>query len=315
MFLHILLGLLLLPPSFTLTPLPPNISPYSPPNPSATSSSILDMISGVVTASRGELRKIEIEFPPLLLNSKSTFDDYDNIQELDANKDFTVKLASYNEDLKRLGKSCWLLYPDLKELETTSLEFPGKTYKICTATTLESSTQHFSPNYLNPWGVTASKFVSGLIYDKSKTTKTSLGDTSYLPDLNSTPEPEYIIAIQPGNGGPVEDWINLSTLTSSCDSAICIINGALDKVKSSYYPDVFFPKLAKVKGGYEEFESGFYLKAVSDKGVFGWLFRVWPEEWQVVKQTKVGEEVIDEIVWSGDARPNYQETVDYLLKG
>lgn len=114
---------------------------------------------------------------------------------------------------------------------------------------------------------------------------------------------------------------------------------------------MFFPKLAKVKGGYEEFESGFYLKAVSDKGVFGWLFRVWPEEWQVVKQTKVGEEevrfisvvktvsfdsnfrylcvshtfeirlfrgfwqIIDEVVWSGDARPSYQEAVDYLLKG
>eukprot|EP00519_Triparma_laevis_P010238 CAMPEP_0182520846 /NCGR_PEP_ID=MMETSP1321-20130603/45822_1 /TAXON_ID=91990 /ORGANISM="Bolidomonas sp., Strain RCC1657" /LENGTH=139 /DNA_ID=CAMNT_0024728861 /DNA_START=47 /DNA_END=464 /DNA_ORIENTATION=- len=103
------------------TPLPPNISPYSPPNPSLTSSTILSTISKALSQSlTSSHKKLEIEFPPLLLNSKSNFDDFDNIQELDLNKDFTVKLASFNEDIKRLGKSCWLLYPDLKELETTS---------------------------------------------------------------------------------------------------------------------------------------------------------------------------------------------------
>ncbi|GMH93609.1 hypothetical protein TrVE_jg14194 [Triparma verrucosa] len=305
---------ILLNPSYPLTPLPPNISPYSPPNPSLTSSTILSTISKALSQSlTSSHKKLEIEFPPLLLNSKSNFDDFDNIQELDLNKDFTVKLASFNEDIKRLGKSCWLLYPDLKELETTSSTWTGKTYSIPTSTTLEAAYLHLNPPppYVSPWGSSIAKTFSGIIYDPLKTTKTALGDTSYLQELIN--KPTLMIFVQPGNGGPVEDWINLSNIGD--ESTTCVINGALDKVTSSYYPDVFFPRLGKVKGWYGDFERVFYLKAVSDKGVYGWVYRVFPEEWQVVKQKVVEGEVEDEVVWRGERKPDYEQAVEYLLRG
>lgn len=41
------------------------------------------------------MKLLEVEFPPLLggEKSKSQFDDFDNIQELDRNKDWTMLLA------------------------------------------------------------------------------------------------------------------------------------------------------------------------------------------------------------------------------
>ena len=90
--------------------------------------------------------------------------------------------------------------------------------------------------------------------------------------------------VQPGNGGPVEDWVNCKKMSvARSDTPVVIINGALDKVRGGFYPAVFFPKLAKtVDRFYNKFESVFYVKPVSDKGVYGWLYRVYPEPWQVV---------------------------------
>ena len=87
------------------------------------------------------------------------------------------------------------------------------------------------------------------------------------------------LVIQPGNGGPVEDWINCEKISdASPETVMVIVNGALDKVRDGYYPGVFFPKLATtVDRFYKNFESAFYLKPISDKGVYGWLYRVYPE--------------------------------------
>jgi hypothetical protein len=52
--------------------------------------------------------------------------------------------------------------------------------------------------------------------------------------------------------------------------------------RGGFYPGVFFPKLAAtIDRFYNKFESVFYLKPFSDKGVYGWLYRVYPEPWQV----------------------------------
>ena len=65
-----------------------------------------------------------------------------------------------------------------------------------------------------------------------------------------------------------------------------IVNGALDKVRDGYYPAVFFPKLAAtVDRFYKRFDSAFYLKPITDKGIYGWLFRVYGEPWQIYLQT------------------------------
>ena len=115
--------------SLSLTPLPPHLSPYDPSGDGrATRSAILrgvdSAISGALEA--GETT-IEIEFPPLLTLSgskrKTQFDDFDNLSELDANKDFTIELLTLNREALRRERDCWLLYPDLKELETSKTEW------------------------------------------------------------------------------------------------------------------------------------------------------------------------------------------------
>ena len=77
----------------------------------------------------------------------------------------------------------------------------------------------------------------------------------------------------------IEDWINCEQIhLASPNTTMVIINGALDKVRNFYYPAFFFPKLAKtVDRFYSNFESIFYLKPISDKGVYGWMYRVFPE--------------------------------------
>ena len=60
------------------------------------------------------MTKLEIEFPPLLGGdqSKSQFDDFDNIQELDKNKDWTMLLAPLflGETMYQNGNT-WLIFP------------------------------------------------------------------------------------------------------------------------------------------------------------------------------------------------------------
>ena len=80
-----------------------------------------------------------------------------------------------------------------------------------------------------------------------------------------------------------------------------------------------FPALAKTFDFYKAFESIFFLKPVSDKGVYGWLYRVYPEPWQVVLQTPyTGKDgrlsIQDSVALVSDTRPSYQECVQALLK-
>ena len=77
---------------------------------------------------------------------------------------------------------------------------------------------------------------------------------------------------------PHRDPVRQEAIPQSPDTVMVIVNGALDKVRDGYYPGIFFPKLAAtVDRFYKKFESVFYLKPISDKGVYGWLYRVYPE--------------------------------------
>eukprot|EP00566_Odontella_aurita_P000603 CAMPEP_0113555128 /NCGR_PEP_ID=MMETSP0015_2-20120614/16542_1 /TAXON_ID=2838 /ORGANISM="Odontella" /LENGTH=373 /DNA_ID=CAMNT_0000456365 /DNA_START=109 /DNA_END=1233 /DNA_ORIENTATION=+ /assembly_acc=CAM_ASM_000160 len=269
---------------------------------------------------------MEIEFPPLIGGdkSKSQFDDFDNVQELDKNKDWTMLFAPMflDDPSYREGKT-WLIFPDLKECELASAEWAGARYQTATFTTIEATTEHLcgEGSYDAPWG---SALVSGV----SKIMGGKDGDAGLLGDKNvldtlvegeNSPSALSLV-IQPGNGGPVEDWVNLEKVhLSSSASKMVIVNGALDKVRGGYYPGVFFPKLAAtVDRFYKKFESVFYLKPISDKGVYGWLYRVYPEPWQVVLQTvaedKRGQMVIqDSVVYTSDERPSYNDAVAKLV--
>ena len=122
-------------------------------------------------------------------------------------------------------------------------------------------------------------------------------------------------------GGPVEDWINVNIFHDASDANIptCIVNGALDKVRDGYYAPFIFPKLAKTFDFYRAFEAVFFLKPVSDKGVYGWIYRVYPEPWQVVLQTPTKNNegqivgVEDTVALVSDTRPSYTECVQALL--
>jgi hypothetical protein len=292
---------------------------------------------------------LEIEFPPLLGGdkAKSQFDDFDNVQELDANKDWTMQFAPLflDETNNRYANGrIWLIFPDLKECELARLEWRGKRYQAVTFTTIQAATEFLAGNkaYDAPWGAAIANGVNRVLGNlgssgdsEGKGDSSEMmqqGDAGLLGDaraLNALVKGENApsalnFVIQPGNGGPVEDWINCEKIyEASCvdNSAMVVVNGALDKVRDGYYPAVFFPKLAAtVDRFYKKFESVFYLKPLSDKGVYGWLFRVYPEPWQVVLQTvRVGKNgsqyVEDVVVHVSDARPSYNDAVAKLLEG
>lgn len=92
-------------------------------------------------------------------------------------------------------------------------------------------------------------------------------------------------------------------------------------VRDGYYAAVFFPALAATKPYYDAFEPVFFLKPLSDKGLYGWLYRVYPEPWEVVLQTPKSVQrgaqtvmtVEDDVVLVSDTRPSYQEAVQAMV--
>ena len=188
---------------------------------------------------------------------------------------FLGKAAEYGE-----GKT-WLVFPDLKECELARAEWAGSRYQVATFTDIQAATNHLAGegSYDAPWGNAlvsgVSKILGGADGDAGL-----LGDQSALDKLveGENSPATLALVIQPGNGGPVEDWVNCEKIyNASPGTVMVVINGALDKVRGGYYPAVFFPKLARtVDRFWKKFEPVFYLKPISDKGVFGWLYRVYP---------------------------------------
>merc|ERR1712129_296342 len=87
------------------------------------------------------------------------------------------------------------------------------------------------------------------------------------------------VVVQPGDGGPIEDWLNLELLRKDGTPMVCL-NGALDKVTSGYYSNFLNPKLAKcAERFFSKFEPVYFCKPLGAGR--GWLFRVSPEPWQL----------------------------------
>ena len=300
-------------------------------------------------ARKDNIKLLEIEFPPNLFTGKTSFDDFDNVQELDLNRDWCVGWLPQLPE-----RTIWFLLPDTKECQLAKEVWQGSKYRSAAAfTTIEQVTQKYTDGkgYSKPWGANFADSVA-------KVFTGVLGDESALDALNV--DADLHVVCQPGNGGPVEDWINCEILHNNAnnpEAATVLVNGALDKVRDGYYPGVFFPALAgTVDRFYKRFESIFYLKPISDKGVYGWLFREYPEvrlqggecwlglcfaslhiqvqyltcaspfhsclsrtpqPWQVVLQTvetKNNKQVVtNSVVYTSEKRPTYLEAVDKLL--
>jgi hypothetical protein len=262
-----------------LSPLPQGISPFE-----KSTAKSLDIqndlrkrcITALTAAQRDGKRLLEVDFPPLLAEGKTQFDDFDNIQELEKNRDWCVELLPMLSSSTK-NSNTWFLLPDLKEVQLCKQEWTGQRYQgAATFSSIEAVTNHYTQgDFSKPWGAT---FASGM---QSLFKNQMLGDEGALDDLTSVQPPSLHLVCQPGNGGPVEDWINCEKLHNACPNpevTTMIVNGALDKVREGYYPAVFFPALAKtVDRFYRKFEPLLILKPISDKGVYGWLFRVYPE--------------------------------------
>jgi hypothetical protein len=285
--------------------------------------------SSLQKALQNGVMQLEVEFPPLLGGdqSKSQFDDFDNVQELNKNRDWCIELLPTLSTT--IVQPIWFILPDLKEVELAKEEWGGQRYRQAAQfTSIEAVTEHYG-NYDKPWGATfasgMSSFLGGSDGDSGL-----LGDQATLDPLDEADAALHLVC-QPGNGGPVEDWVNVKAFHEAAapkgagdggkSIPTCIVNGALDKVRDGYYASFIFPKLAKTFDFYRDFEAVFFLKPISDKGVYGWVYRVYPEPWQVVLQTPSRDDkkdpnkvvIVDTVVLVSETRPNYQECVQALL--
>ena len=325
-----------------MTPLPRGISPFE-----KSVAKGLDVqakfrqlaASALDRAVRDGLQLLELDFPPLVGGelSKTQFDDFDNLSELDANRDWCAQFAPMISPSAGGGtggrRETWLVFPDDKECELAAKEWSGRRFRdaakftsIRAACEAAIGREDVDTKTAKAWGST---FASA--FDKLAGGDGVLADSSYLDRLvdddataaGGQRRPRLNLVCQPGNGGPVEDWQNVEQLHLADPTAVtCVVNGALDKVRDGYYPALFFPGLAKATPFYRGFEQAFFLKPVSDKGVYGWLYRVYPEPWQVVLQspktvTRGEQEVVtveERVALVSETRPTFTQAVQALLK-
>ena len=331
-----------------LSPLPKGLSPFE--KSMSKSLDIQGTFRKVATtaldrALRDGVLQLELEFPPLAGGdqSKSQFDDFDNLSELDANRDWCAQLSpTLQSTLSKMSSFqdvIWFILPDDKECELAKNEWTGQRYRSsCRFTSIRATLASVLGNdeddqITKAWGSTFASTMNKLFQGGDGI----LADSSSLDELNPSISPRVHLVCQPGNGGPVEDWINIETLhkvsntesstSSSIVAATVVVNGALDKVRDGYYPGIFFPALAATQPFYKAFEAVFWLKPISDKALYGWLYRVYPEPWQVILQTASQQQqearggrdeprmvVQDTIALVSEQRPSYQQAVNAMVQ-
>lgn len=313
----------LLAASTKCSPLPDGLSPFEKSLAKGldVQASFRGIAAGAIDrAVRDGRRLLEVEFPSLVGGdkTKTQFDDFDNIQELDANRDWCTQLAPM---IGAGGRTNWLVFPDDKECELARRAWGGQRYqRAAKFTSLRAACSSVigEAQVTKAWG---SSFAEAI--NKLQGGDGILADSSTLDVLDDIAAPRLHLVCQPGNGGPVEDWINVEKLHRADPSQVtCVVNGSLDKVRDGYYPALFFPALGATAPFYRSFEPVFYLKPVSEKGVYGWLYRVYPEPWQVILQTARSTDRGGKVVLTVEqtpalvsaSRPSYEQAVQALLK-
>ncbi|KAL1496080.1 hypothetical protein AB1Y20_014707 [Prymnesium parvum] len=260
-----------------LTSPPPGLSEYSPLSARAGALSSIRRASAAAIgrALSDEKELLELEFPPLL-ERKTQFDDYSNVEILDANRDFAVLLA--NEPELRCGGepgALWLCFADDGEAELAREAWPGRRYAEVTVTSIAAAVGAVGGDALRPFGAWVRRGEAEAAAAKAKL----------------APAPALQLVVQPGDGGPMEDWLNVELLYREGTPIVCL-NGALDKVTSGYYSNFLNPKLAQCASRfYSRFEQAYFCKPIGSGR--GWLFRVYPEPWQLYRQTREELVIVD----------------------
>lgn len=112
-----------------------------------------------------------------------------------------------------------------------------------------------------------------------------------------------MVVVQPGFN--VDEWISMERLQGPLP--IVTVNADLDKVRSNYYPRLFYPGLHAAKNRFlSKFGEVYYLKPFSNGGT---LFKRYPDIWRLFYTQRSGETVQ---VWSGDTRPPFVQVEKQL---
>lgn len=139
---------------------------------------------------------------------------------------------------------------------------------------------------------------------EARLAKQAYGDVPFNICVLSDQTPSFIyrrgIALIINPGFNICEWIYIQNLYSSQSKCVLVtVNADLDKVRSSYYPRLFYPRLHKAKNNLLiRFEEIYYIKSFAKGGT---LLRRFPYNWTLFYVHKNG---IREI-WQNEKRPNF----------
>ena len=137
-------------------------------------------------------------------------DDFDNLQELNANRDWCVQLVP---TLANKAGDCWLILPDDKEVELCKKEWTGQRYRSASKlTSIRAAVEAAGAPMKLAWGSTLASTVNKLQGGDG-----ILADSTALDELDPTTVVLHLVC-QPGNGGPVEGacTVDLGASKHSC---------------------------------------------------------------------------------------------------
>jgi len=113
-------------------------------------------------------------------------------------------------------------------------------------------------------------------------------------NAKSATPPKVMISVSPGFN--VEEWIDLERVSNIFPAAAVVtVNGNLERLRNSYYPPFFYPKLASVTNRfYRKFKQAVFLNPIAVGGdrLGAWLVKVGVESpWEifVVQRQKQGQ--------------------------
>lgn len=279
-----------------LTALPPGINPFVRPDAggaTARARVLTDVSAAIKRALDAGETLMEVDFPALL-GSKTQFDDYSNIEMLNANRDFAFELVP------RLGLGGGLLVCllDEAECELARAAYPGAAYSSASAISLSAAAKLYS-------GREAGGSWLNSVF------------SAFIPQADTPPAPAPAahalrLVVQPCEEGRVDDWLNMELLAEGKGRGIPIVclNGYLDKQRSGYYPKWQFPDVTRCGEVFlSKFDPVYFLKPMQVKGRVGWILRVYDEPWQLFVQEREGASQLRTF----DTRPSFEELRDCLL--
>ena len=181
----------------SLAPLPPGLNEFSRLSGRAGAIASIRRQSaqalGAALADGKEL--LEIEFPPLL-ETKTQFDDFSNVEVLDANRDFAIQLAQEPEIQRAANEQAalWLCFADKGEAELAAEAWPGAMYGSVTQTYIAEAVKAVGAEPLMPMGSSALDAASafGALFGG--------GQPPPAPPTPPAPPPTLQLIVQPGDG-------------------------------------------------------------------------------------------------------------------